>query len=477
MVYARDMEGLLNLARQKQENGIMEKYKSIRENSALDAAHSEQISSVEAAPASEQDGTPPEQPRQERADSSMNAVISWILQGGVVLSAAVILFGIVLLPTQPGDLSPEQLLTFPRTLGEVGAGLLALRPQAFIVLGLLLLIATPVVRVAISIIAFARERDHKYVAITSIVLVILLLSIILGAVNSTHQPVADALQLHFSVGTAGLIFLGSLLAGTVGAMVGLGGGVMIVPMLTLLFGFPIPLAIGASIISVIATSSGAAVAYVRDHLTNLRVGMFLELATTLGAVTGAFVAGLLAPQLLGVIFGVILLISAAPLLFKIGEELPQGVKNNRLATILNLASTYPDHNLRREVPYQVTHTPWGLGMMYIAGLISGLLGIGSGVFKVVAMDTLMRLPLKVSTSTSNLMIGVTAAASAGIYFSRGDIAPLITAPVALGVLTGALIGARLLMHTSNKVLRLIFLPVIIVAALEMILHGLGIGPF
>jgi uncharacterized membrane protein YfcA len=240
---------------------------------------------------------------------------------------------------------------------------------------------------------------------------------------------------------------------------------------------PISLAIGASIISVIATSSGAAAAYVRDHLTNVRVGMFLELGTTIGAISGAFLASLLAPNLLSVIFGIVLLISAAPLVFKMGEELPQGVKDDRWAKWLRLSSSYPDHRLGRDVPYQVTRTPFGLGMMYVAGLISGLLGIGSGAFKVLALDTLMRLPLKVSTTTSNLMIGVTAAASAGIYFSRGDISPLIAAPVSLGVLIGALVGARLLVHLSNKTLRLIFLPVIAATAFEMILHGIGLGHF
>ncbi|MDQ2715143.1 MAG: sulfite exporter TauE/SafE family protein [Chloroflexota bacterium] len=274
-----------------------------------------------------------------------------------------------------------------------------------------------------------------------------------------------------------LIFAGSIVAGILGSLVGLGGGILIVPLLTLAFGLPISFAIGASIISVIATSSGAAAAYVRDHLTNMRVGMFLELATTIGAICGAFLAGFLAPNLLSVIFGIILLISAAPLVFKIGEELPQGVKNDRWATWLHLASTYPDHHLGRDVAYQVTRTPLGLAMMYVAGLISGLLGIGSGTFKVVAMDTLMRLPLKVSTTTSNFMIGVTAAASAGIYFSRGAIPPLVVAPVALGILLGALIGARLLLHLSNKTLRLVFLPVIAAAALEMIIHGFRPGAF
>ncbi|WP_371859672.1 sulfite exporter TauE/SafE family protein [Tengunoibacter tsumagoiensis] len=273
------------------------------------------------------------------------------------------------------------------------------------------------------------------------------------------------------------IFLGSIGAGMLGSLVGLGGGILIVPLLTIVFRLPIDFAIGASIISVIATSSGAAAAYVRDHLTNLRVGMFLELATTIGAVSGAFLAGLLAPGLLGVIFGIILLISIAPVVVKLGEDLPHGVKNDRLASWLRLNGAYPDRHARTVVTYEVTRTPWGLALMYVAGLISGLLGIGSGTFKVVAMDTIMRLPVKVSSTTSNLMIGVTAAASAGIYFSRGEILPLVAAPVALGILLGAFFGARLLPGMSNKALRLIFIPVIVLSALEMVLHGLGIGPF
>ncbi|HLL80546.1 MAG TPA: sulfite exporter TauE/SafE family protein, partial [Ktedonobacteraceae bacterium] len=265
-------------------------------------------------------------------------------------------------------------------------------------------------------------------------------------------------------------------AGLLGSLVGLGGGVLIVPLLTLAFGMPIALAIGASIISVIATSSGAAAAYVRDHMTNLRVGMVLEIATTTGAITGAFLAGLLAPALLFIIFGFILLVSAAPLIFRLGEELPQGVKNDRWADWLKLASSYPDHRLGRTINYEVSHTPLGAGMMYVAGLVSGLLGIGSGTFKVLAMDTLMRLPMKVSTTTSNFMIGVTAAASAGIYFSRGDIPPMVAAPVALGILVGALVGARLLARMSNRGIRLIFIPVIVLVAIQMILRGFGV-PF
>jgi len=156
--------------------------------------------------------------------------------------------------------------------------------------------------------------------------------------------------------------------------------------------------------------------------------------------------------------------------------LPQRVKNDRLANWLHLSGSYPDRRLGREVAYQVTHTPLGMAMMYVAGIISGLLGIGSGTFKVLAMDTAMRLPMKVSTTTSNFMIGVTAVASAGIYFSRGDVPPLVAAPVALGVLLGAFLGTRLLTHLSNKALRLIFIPVMVVIALEMVLRGLGITP-
>ena len=282
------------------------------------------------------------------------------------------------------------------------------------------------------------------------------------------------MTMHLSVELLLFIFAGSLLAGSIGALIGLGGGILLVPLLTLVFGLPIHYAIGTSIIAVIATSSGSAAAYVRDHLTNVRVGLFLEVATTIGAVSGAFLAGLLVPSSLFVIFGTILLVSAVPLLFKLGEELPTNVRNDRLANWLHLSSSYPDYRQGKEVSYQVTHTPQGLVMMYAAGVISGLLGIGSGVFKVIAMDTIMKLPLKVSTTTSNFMIGVTATASAGIYFARGDIPPLIAAPVALGVLAGAFIGSHLLMRLSNRALRMIFLPIMALIAIQMVLRGFGI---
>jgi uncharacterized membrane protein YfcA len=283
-------------------------------------------------------------------------------------------------------------------------------------------------------------------------------------------------MMHLSLLIILLIFGGAILAGVLGALVGLGGGILIVPLLTLAFGLPIHYAIGVSIIAVIATSSGAAAAYVRDHLTNLRIGLFLEIGTTIGAITGAFLAGLLAPSLLFVIFGIVLIISAFPLVLKLGEELPKGIRNDRWANWLHLSGNYPDKHLGKEVSYQVKRTPLGLALMYIAGVLSGLLGIGSGTLKVLAMDTIMRLPMKVSTTTSNFMIGVTAAASAGIYFARGDIPPLVAAPVALGILAGAFVGARLLAHLSNRTLRLIFLPVLVVLATQMVLRGLGISP-
>src|SRR5579884_1465276 len=417
---------------------------------------------------------PDKQPGAQEVNTTYT-LIGWILQGGVILSAAVILIGVFMMSLQPDKFAAQKLQQFPQTFSQVWTGLLILRPQAVIALGLLLLIATPVVRVAVSILAFGVEGDRRFVVITTVVLLILLFSIFyIGnvVVVGQHQSFQNG---RYSWLYPVLIFVGAVAAGLLGSLVGLGGGVLIVPLLTLVFGFPIYFAIGASIISVIATSSGAAAAYVRDHITNMRVGMFLEIGTTLGAISGAFLAGFLSPMLLSIIFGIILLISAAPLVFELGEELPQGVTNDRWAEWLSLASTYPDKRLRREIPYQVTRTPLGLLMMYIAGLISGLLGIGSGTFKVLALDVAMRLPMKASTTTSNFMIGVTAAASAGIYFSRGDIPPLIAAPVALGILLGALVGAHLLARLSNKLLRIIFLGVIVVAAVEMVLHGLGIA--
>ena len=271
------------------------------------------------------------------------------------------------------------------------------------------------------------------------------------------------------------IFGVSVVAGIVGALAGVGGGILIIPALTLLFGVDIRLAIGASIVSVIATSSGAAAAYVRDRLTNLRIGMFLELATTSGAVVGALLAAVVAPAVLFIALGVVLLLSAALQLTRLGEELAEPEPPTPLALRLGLGETYPDPRLGGEVAYSPRRIPLGFALMGLAGLVSGLLGIGSGALKVVAMDGAMRLPMKVSSATSNFMIGVTAAASAGIYADRGDVDVRIASPVALGVLVGALLGARLLGRLSNRHVRRIFVPVLAVIGLETLLRGLGYG--
>jgi uncharacterized membrane protein YfcA len=271
------------------------------------------------------------------------------------------------------------------------------------------------------------------------------------------------------------IFLVCIGAGVIGALAGVGGGIIVVPTLTIIFGIDVRLAIGASIVSVIATSSGAAAAYVRDRMTDMRVGMFLELATTSGAVAGALLAALVAPSLLLVLLGVVLLLSAAQQLLRLGEELPPDVEPSGAAIRLKLSGSYPDVQLGREVPYAARRVPLGFVLMGVAGLVSGLLGIGSGALKVVAMDGAMRLPMKVSSATSNFMIGVTAAASAGIYLGRGDVDPTIAVPVALGVLAGATVGARLLTRLSNRRVRLIFLPVLVAIGLETLARGLGLG--
>ena len=398
-------------------------------------------------------------------------VISYVLRGGVLLSAAVIAIGVVMYYLRPRAISGAGFLTYPHSLSAILPALLAGTPEGVITLGLLILLATPVLRVAVSIIAFALERDWRYVVITVIVLGLLLASILaLGSVFG-HGSVDP--QRPPSLMVFGLIAGAAIAAGLIGSLVGLGGGVLIVPLLTLAFAISPEIAVGVSIVSVIATSSGAAAAYVKDHITNLRVGMFLEIATTAGAIAGAFLATVIAPGWLFVIFGVALLVSAAPLILKIGEEIPAGVVNDRWAKRLSLASSYPDAKLARVVEYQVTRVPEGFGLMTIAGLISGLLGIGSGTFKVLAMDSAMRLPMKVSTTTSNFMIGVTAAASAGIYFQRGDINPLYAAPVALGVLLGATLGAKTLARFSNSTLRKFFVPVLVAIAIEMLIRGGG----
>jgi uncharacterized membrane protein YfcA len=266
-----------------------------------------------------------------------------------------------------------------------------------------------------------------------------------------------------------LVALGSMLAGFLGALTGLGGGVVVVPMLALLFHVDIRYAIGASLVSVIATSSGAAAAYVREGYSNIRIGMFLETATTIGAIVGAYVALHVSGSAIAVVFGVVLLYSAF-LSGRHREASGVSIQASPLANRLRLNGAYPTAQGLEH--YNVTGVPAGYGLMFGAGVLSGLLGIGSGAVKVLAMDQAMKIPFKVSTTTSNFMIGVTAAASGGLYLSRGYIAPGIAMPVMLGVLGGSLIGARVLVKANVKVLRYLFAAVIVVLGFEMIFSGI-----
>jgi uncharacterized protein len=266
------------------------------------------------------------------------------------------------------------------------------------------------------------------------------------------------------------IWIGSLIAGFLGSLTGLGGGVVIVPLLSLVFGVDIRYAIGASLVSVIATSSGAAAAYVREGFSNIRIGMFLEVATTLGALVGAAVAARISPSAIAVIFGIILIYSSY-LSSRSRPKIHTDDHPDVLATLLKMDSTYPSPE--GKVPYHVHGIPGGFSLMFVAGTLSGLLGIGSGAVKVLAMDQIMRIPFKVSTTTSNFMIGVTAAASAGVYLNRGYIDPGIAMPVTLGVLLGSVLGARVLASVKTRWLRMIFGGVILLLGLEMIYKGLS----
>lgn len=266
------------------------------------------------------------------------------------------------------------------------------------------------------------------------------------------------------------LFGASVVAGVVGSLVGLGGGVLIVPLLTLVFGMDVRQAVGTSLVSVIATSTGAAIPYLQDRLVNLRLGVLLELATVTGALTGALLAPYVGRGTLFLLFGVALVVSAAPTAARLSEELPGDVPEDPLAARLRLTSSHPA--AESPVQYRVARVPAGLGIMYVAGVLSGLLGIGSGALNVLAMDVAMGLPMKVATATSTFMLGVTAAASAGVYFWRGEVPPLVAAPVVLGILAGATLGARLLRRSTNRTVRAIFLPVLLAVSLMMFVRGL-----
>lgn len=274
----------------------------------------------------------------------------------------------------------------------------------------------------------------------------------------------------------GLMLGVGVIAGIFGAILGIGGGMIVTPILTLGLGLDIKYAIGASIIAVIATSSGSTIAYLRDEMLNLRVAMFLEIATTVGAVLGAVLTGVLNATFLYFLFGALLVFTTYNMIRKLmskNGELPS-VKDDKLATQLNLNGTYYDKALNKQVDYQVENVPGGFSMMFGAGFASGLLGIGSGAFKVLAMDTIMHIPLKPSSATSNLMMGVTAAASAMVYFFNGSIKPGIAAPLAIGIIVGALIGSRIMTRLKPRLIRMIFVPVMLYLGIQMIAKGFGV---
>ncbi len=266
-----------------------------------------------------------------------------------------------------------------------------------------------------------------------------------------------------------ILFIGAIAAGLVGSLTGLGGGVVLIPLLTLGFDVDIRYAVGAALVASIATSSGAAAAYIKEGITNIRIGMFLEIATTTGAIAGALIAMYISTHLVAVVFGVVLLFSAGMSMRKKNNNI-RSDKQSLLAAKLKLNGSYYDH--QEKISYNVFNVIGGYAMMTLAGVISGLLGIGSGALKVLAMDTVMKIPFKVSTTTSNFMIGVTAAASAVVYLQRGYIAPGIAMPVVVGVLGGSFVGSKVLVKADTKKLRLFFSVIITLLAMQMIYNGI-----
>lgn len=268
-----------------------------------------------------------------------------------------------------------------------------------------------------------------------------------------------------------LIFI-SISAGLLGSILGLGGGIIVVPALTLLFGIDIKYAIASSLISIIATSSGAAASFLKDHLTNLRLAVFLELGTVIGALSGFLISSKIESSWLFLLFGFFLLFSALMMFQKKVDE--HSEIDHPWSKRLKLSNSYMDES-RNKIYYKIEKVPLGIFIMYLAGILSALLGIGSGIFKVMAMDRAMKVPLKVSSATSNFMIGVTASASAAAYFMKGDIRPEIASPVAIGVLIGSWIGAKVMLRMKASKIRKIFIVVLVIVSIQMILKGIKHG--
>lgn len=267
-----------------------------------------------------------------------------------------------------------------------------------------------------------------------------------------------------------ILLLGAVLAGLVGSLTGLGGGVVVIPLLTLGFGVDMRYAIGAALVTSIATSSGAAAAYIKEGITNVRIGMFLEIATTTGAVIGAIVAMYLDKMYIAIIFGVVLIFSAIRSVYKSDETINFEEKGDKWGEKLKLNGSFPTKDGVQK--YNVHNVFGGYSLMTLAGVLSGLLGIGSGALKVLAMDSTMRIPFKVSTTTSNFMVGVTAAASAVVYLQRGYIDPGLALPIVVGVLLGAFLGSKILPVINVKKLRILFSVVIFLLAISMMYNGI-----
>jgi uncharacterized protein len=271
------------------------------------------------------------------------------------------------------------------------------------------------------------------------------------------------------------LILTGILAGFIGSLSGLGGGIIVIPALTLIFKVPIEYAAGASLVATIATSSGAASAYIKDRLTNVKIGMSLEIATTVGACLGALLATILYSQnlrgLMFIFFGVILLFSLVPTMAEIFRKSSRTRASDKTTRIFQLEGSYFDPRLKKHIHYAGVRWWQGELIMLAAGIISGLLGIGSGALKVIGMDWVMRLPFKVSTATSNFMIGVTAAAGSGAYWAAGYIKPAIVAPAVVGILIGSFLGTRLLIHLHHLTVRVFFIFIIFLLAIEMVWRG------
>lgn len=265
-----------------------------------------------------------------------------------------------------------------------------------------------------------------------------------------------------------LLFLISIFAGGLGSILGIGGGMIIVPVLTLFLHVDIRYAIAASLISIVATSSGAAASFLKDHLTNIRVAVLLEVGTVFGAMTGFIISSRISSAYLYFVFGFFLIFSAVMMFRK--RENQFATTDHPWSKKLKLAGQFPDPQ-KGLVSYKVAHVPLGLFLMYFAGILSALLGIGSGILKVLAMDGAMKLPLKVSSATSNFMIGVTATASAGAYLLKGDVQPDIAAPVALGIIAGSWVGAKIMVGMKPEIIRKIFVILLTLVSIQMIIKG------